>query len=175
MQINSSSVIHHPLERVYRAYRDELPQIAAYMPNVKGVEVAARTERDGSVDLHNVWTGKGEIPKVAQGVVKPDMLKWDDYASWTDATTSCRWTLGLHVFRDSFHCEGSTRLEADGPNRTRVTLSGTLEVSVKDIPGVPRFLASTIAPAVERFIIALVTPNLEETNRALERYLDARA
>lgn len=174
MLINSTSVVHHPVERVYRAYRDELPQIAEFMPNVKGVEVASREERPGGVKLHNVWTGKAEIPGLAQGIIKPDMLKWDDFADWDDATTTCQWRLRIRVFTENFRCTGSTRLAADGPARTRITLSGNLEVSVKDIPGVPRFLAGSIAPQVERFIIALVTPNLEETNRALERYVDAR-
>lgn len=175
MLIHSASVIHHPLERVYRAYRDELPQIADFMPNVRGVEIAAREVRAGGVNLHNVWTGKGEIPKVAQGIIKPDMLRWDDFAEWDDTTTTAQWRLRIRVFTESFKCAGSTRLQADGPARTRVTLSGNLEISVKDIPGVPRFLAGTISPQVEKFIIGMVTPNLEETNRALERYLDSRA
>lgn len=173
MVIHSSSVIQHPLARVYRAYRDELPQIAAYMPNIKEIRCLAREEKAGGVKLHNEWSGKTEIPKVAQGIVKPDMVKWDDYADWDDATTSCQWRIATRFFTEKVRCGGHNRLSADGPGRTRVTLSGTLEIDLHDIPGVPRIFARTLAPQVEKFIVAMITPNLERTNQALGQYLDA--
>ncbi len=174
MKINASSVIAHPRARVFAAYRDELPQVAPYMHNVKEIVVRSRTPREGGVKLHNEWVGKGEIPKVAQGVVKPEMLRWDDFADWDDATTSCNWELKIRLFAEKFHCSGRTVLADEGAGRTRVTLTGTLELDMRDIPGVPRFLAGTVAPQVEKFVIALVTPNLEQVNASLQKYLDAK-
>jgi hypothetical protein len=173
MQINTSSVIRHPRARVYQAYRDELSRIAPYMQNIKEIRVLSREERQGGVKLHNEWVGKGEIPRAVQSIIKPEMVRWDDWADWDDAGSFCTWKLGLRVFNDSFRCEGTNRFADDGGGRTRVTLSGVLEVNLRDIPGVPRFLAGPIAPQVEKFIIALVTPNLEQVNAALEKYLDA--
>ena len=40
---------------------------------------------------------------------------------------------------------------------------------------VPRFLAGTLAPQVEKFVVVLVRPNLEQMNVSLGRYLDSRA
>ncbi len=173
MQIHASSVIAHPRARVFAAFRDEMPAVAPYMPNVREIIVRAREEQGGSMRIHNEWVGKGEIPKVAQGIVKPDMLRWDDHATWDSATTSCNWTLKLRVFADNVRCSGRTVLTDEG-NGTRVTLTGTLELDMRDIPGVPRFLAGTVAPQVEKFVVALVTPNLEQMNGALGRYLDAQ-
>ncbi len=172
MELNASSLIRHPRERVYLAYRDELPRIAAYMPNVKSVEVQKREELPGAVRLHNVWTGKGEIPKVAQHIVKPDILLWDDFATWDDARSRAEWRIGLRVFNDSFSCRGTTTVTSEGPH-TRVTLRGDLSVDLREIPGVPRLLAGPLKPQIEAFIIKLVRPNLEDTNAALGRYLDA--
>jgi hypothetical protein len=172
MELNASSLIRHPRERVYLAYRDELPRIAAYMPNVKSVVTQKREEVAGGVRLHNVWTGKGEIPKVAQHVVKPDILLWDDFATWNDAQSRAEWRIGLRVFNDSFSCHGTTIIAAEGAH-TRVTLKGDLSVDLRDIPGVPRLLAGPLKPQIEAFIIKLVRPNLEDTNAALGRYLDA--
>lgn len=172
MELNASSLIRHPRERVYLAYRDELSRIAAYMPNVKSVVTQKREELPGGVRLHNVWTGKGEIPKVAQHVVKPDILLWDDYATWNDAQGRAEWRIGLRVFNDSFRCSGTTLISAEGAH-TRVTLKGDLSVDLRDIPGVPRLLAGPLKPQIEAFIIKLVRPNLEDTNAALGRYLDA--
>jgi hypothetical protein len=174
MQINASSVIHHPRERVYRAYRDDLPQIAPYMENIKEIVVKRRTERDGGVAIHNEWVGKGDIPRAVQGILKPEMIRWDDHADWDDAAWACSWNLRIRVFTDNFRCSGTNRFEAVGPSSTRVTLLGDLDVSLKDIPGVPRLLAGPLAPQVEKFIIAMIRPNLEQVNGALGRYLDQR-
>lgn len=175
MQINATSIIPHPLDRVYHAYRDELSAVAAYMPNVKEVIVRSREDVADGVKLHNEWVGKGEIPKVAQSIIKPEMVRWDDYAHWHDAATSCDWNIRTRMFTESVRCSGTTKLTADGPDRTKVVLQGTLELSLKDIPGVPRILAGTIAPQVEKFIVALITPNLEQTNTALAQYLAAKS
>jgi hypothetical protein len=173
MQINASSVIHHPRARVYKAYRDELPQIAPYMPNIKEIVVKARDERPNGVKLHNVWVGKGEIPRVAQGIIKPEMVAWDDFADWDDVAWACAWQIKTRVFTEKVKCGGTNRFTEEGPNATRVHLQGNLDLDLRDIPGVPRVLAGTITPQIEKFIVALIRPNLEQVNQSLERYLDA--
>lgn len=172
MEILASSTVRHPRERVFRAYRDELPKIAAYMPNVKQVVVQRREEGPGWVKLHNVWTGKGEIPKVVQPVLKPEVLLWDDFATWHEADSYCEWRIGLRVFNEKFKCSGTNHIRAEGAH-TRVELRGDLELDLRDIPGVPRLLAGTLRPQLEAFIVKMIRPNLEETNVALGRYLDA--
>lgn len=174
MQIHAASVVHHPADRVYLAYRDELPAIATFMANIKEIRVLAREDREGGVRLHNEWSGKGEIPKVAQRIITPDMVKWDDHADWSDAERLGRWSISTRFFTESVRCTGTTRIEAHGDAASRITLAGTLDINVGDVPGVPRFLASSLAPQVEKFIIALITPNLEQVNGALERYLDSK-
>lgn len=173
MDINAVSVINHPIDRVFVAYRDELQKIASYVTNIKGINVLSREETPGLVKLHNEWIGRGEIPKVAQGVVKPEMLAWDDFAEWSEAEQLVRWNIRIRVFSDKFSCSGTNRFTPEGPGRTRVHLTGKLQIDLREIPGVPRFLASSIAPQVEKFIVALVKPNLEEVNVAIGRYLDA--
>ncbi|MEN9787800.1 MAG: hypothetical protein RLZZ299_3064 [Pseudomonadota bacterium] len=175
MQIHASSVLQHPRARVFQAFRDEMPNVAAFMPNVKEIVVRSRTEEGAVTRIHNEWVGKGEIPKAAQGIVKPEMLRWDDHAEWNSQTFACAWTLKLRVFTDNVKCFGRTVLAEEGPSATRVTLTGELELDMRDIPGVPRFLAGTLAPQVEKFVVALVRPNLEQMNVSLGRYLDSRA
>lgn len=174
MEINASSLIHYPRARVYQAYRDDLPKIAHYIGNVQAINVLSRKETPQGVSLHNEWVGKGEIPRVAQGLIKPDMLKWDDFAEWDNARQMVSWTLKIRVFSENFRCSGTNQMFEEGPNVTRVTLKGNLEISLKDIPGVPRILAGTIAPQVEKFIVALIKPNLEQVNGAIAQYLNAQ-
>lgn len=175
MEINASSIIRHPRERVYRAYRDELPQIAHYLANVQAVNVLKRQEKSNGVSLHNEWVGKGEIPKVAQGIIKPEMLRWDDFAEWKNDLWRVDWTIKLRVFTDNVKCTGSNQFIEEGPNQTRVHLTGNLELNLKDIPGVPRLLAGTITPQVEKFVVNLIKPNLEQVNEAIGKYLNAQS
>ncbi len=59
MDINAVSVINHPIDRVFVAYRDELQKIASYVTNIKGINVFSREEKPGIVKLHKEWIGRG--------------------------------------------------------------------------------------------------------------------
>ncbi len=174
MRIDSSARIAHPLDRVYQAYRDDLPALAAYLPDISRIEVRSREERPDGVDLLNVWYASTSIPSVAQAFVRPDMLRWEDSARWDNTATLARWTLVVPAFRDQVTCSGETRLSADGPAHTKVVLAGNLDIDLRRIPGMNRFLAATMKPQVEAFIVRLITPNLQRVNTALQRYLDDR-
>ena len=173
MQILSTSVIHYPRERVFRAYRDEMSAVVPFMPNIEAINVQHRVERPGGHTLHNEWVGKTEIPRAARGIVSRDMLKWDDHAEWDTSTWSCQWEIKPRVFTESVKCKGITRMMEEGPNATRVSLAGTMDISLRNVPGIPRLFAGRLAPVVEKFIIAMITPNLEQVNASLTRYLDA--
>jgi hypothetical protein len=159
---------------VYLAYRDELPQVVHYLPNVQCINVLKREVKDKTVSLHNEWVGKGEIPKVAQGIIKPEMLRWDDFAEWKDEKWLVEWNIKIRVFTDNIRCQGTNRFVEEGPSLTRVHLTGNLELSLKDIPGVPRILAGSITPQIEKFVIGLIKPNLEQVNDAIGKYLDGK-
>lgn len=174
MRIHSVSHIHHPLDRVYRAYRDELPEIAAFMPDVREIRVRARTDRPTGPQLFNEWHASTAIPSVAERFVTPDMLRWEDHASWVDAETHVNWNLVIPAFRDQVQCSGRNAFFADGA-RTRVVLSGELHIAVNTLPGMPGFMARRLGPKVEQFIVQLITPNLETVNQSLQDYLDSRS
>jgi hypothetical protein len=172
MRIHSESVVTHPRKRVYEAYRDHLPEIAAYIPDVKEIRAEKREEKDGEVHIHNVWVGDRDIPAFARAFLKPEMLEWDDYARWSDDEHAVRWELKLHVFRDSMTCSGKNTFVEDGDSATKVVIEGDLDIDLKTIPGVPKVLAKGLKPKVEKFIVSLITPNLEQMNVSLQRYLD---
>jgi len=88
------------------------------------------------------------------------------------AESYCEWRIGLRVFNEKFKCAGTNHIRAEGAH-TRVELRGDLQLDLTDIPGVPRLLAGTLRPQLEAFIVKMIRPNLEETNVALGRYLDA--
>ena len=173
MDIHSESRIAHPREAVYAAYRDRLPEVAAYIPDIREILVVSREPTADGVRLHNRWHADREIPSVVRGVLSPDMLHWDDHAAWSDGGFRCDWRLHIPAFPDQVRCSGRNTFLADGAG-TRVVLTGQLQITADRIPGVPRILARRLAPQVEKFIVRLITPNLEQVNLSLGRFLDAQ-
>lgn len=175
MRIQSESRVHHPRDKVFRAYRDRLPEIAAYLSDIREIIVRSREQLGDEIRLHNEWVADREIPKVLQVVVKPEMLRWDDFATWREGALECHWTLKTRAFTESVHCSGTNLFLEDGPGATRVVLTGELRVDLDRLPGVPGILSRKLGPQVEKFVVSLITPNLERVNQSLERFLDDQA
>lgn len=173
MRIQSESIIRHPQPKVYEAYRDRLPEIAEYIPDVKEIRVVKSARpREGVLELHNVWVASREVPVYARAFLKPEMLQWDDFAEWRDEESRVYWKLKTRVFTDSVSCSGTNTFSRIDDNTTRVSLAGDLQIDLKSIPGVPKMFAGGLKPKVESFIVSLITPNLERVNESLQRFLD---
>jgi hypothetical protein len=174
MKIRSNSVINHPLETVYAAYRDELPAIAETIPDIRAVRELKREERDGGVKVHNEWISSARLPPLVDRVVRPEHLRWDDFADWDDVAHTVGWSIKTRVFTQQIRCGGVNRFEAVGDDKTRLVLDGELQIDIRRVPGVPSLLARKISPRLESFFVGLITPNLQKVTVHLERYLDAR-
>jgi hypothetical protein len=74
MQISADATLLHPRPLVYAAYRDELLELLAYLPNVRGIELKSRESEGLRTHFVNVWRGGGEIPAVARAFVSEAML-----------------------------------------------------------------------------------------------------
>lgn len=174
MEIKADSRIPFPRDLVFRTYRDSLPQLVPYLPNISSISVTSRKEEGpGLTRMLNLWKAKGDIPTVAQSVIKPEMLEWNDHALWNENEWTCEWRVETKIFTENVKCSGKNRFVPEGDGAMRLEIRGDLDVSLKGIPGVPRFLAGTIAPVVEKFIVTLLTPNLTSVSGGLEKYLRA--
>jgi hypothetical protein len=173
LEIRSESVIRYPRDRVYRTYRDQLPEMAAFIPDVDRVVVVSRKTTEYGLELHNEWIAAREVPSYARAFVKAEHLRWDDYAEWHDDDFRVDWRIGTRVFTEAVHCVGVNRF-FEHPEGTKVVLSGELKIDLSKVSGFPRFLAARVGPEVERFVVSLITPNLEQVNASIGRFLDAQ-
>ncbi len=174
MEIRSESRIKHPQDRVFAVYRDRLPEVAKYIPDIKEVIVKKREEAGDVIKLHNEWASDRDIPSVLKAFLKPEYLRWDDFATWNETGKYCDWTIKTRVFTDSFVCSGRNSFIADG-QETRVVLTGNISINLKELPGVPSFLAKRVGPQLEQFIVSTITPNLEQVNKSLQRFMDEKS
>ena len=174
MQFTSQSHIAHDRDKVFFAYRGKLPDLVPYLDDIKAIDVVTRQEKAGNEHIHNLWRADQEIPAFARAFVKKEMLCWDDFAIWFESDKKCSWVIKTHAFSEAVTCKGTNTFHDDGTGRTRVVLDGTLEIDLKKVRGVPRFLSKSLGPKLEKFIVNLITPNLEKVNSSIGAYLSAQ-
>src|SRR5688572_27332477 len=172
MRIEVSAEIPFPRERVFQVYRDKLPELLPYLPNVRGITVVSRTDEGAVTKLLNRWKGGGEIPGPVRKFLSEDLLEWDDHAEWNATEWTCAWKTVVPAFKDAVESSGKNRFEDLG-GRTRLTIAGDLKVDAGKVKGVPRLLSGTVSPVIETFLVNAIKPNLIQTARGVEKYLQA--
>ncbi|MCB9663341.1 MAG: hypothetical protein H6732_04455 [Alphaproteobacteria bacterium] len=171
MKFRSESVIAHPRDAVFETYRDRLSEVAAYLDDIKAVNVLARGEEDGLVTLHNEWIAARDVPPAFKAFIKPEQLAWDDHATWDASAFRCQFDIRTRVFTEHVRCTGTDQF-VEVPQGTKVVLEGDFTLTLDSLPGVPSFLLKRMLPQIEQFIVGLIQPNLEKTNGAIGRFLD---
>jgi hypothetical protein len=174
MEIHSDAHIPFPRDVVFKAYRDDITKLLAYLPNVRNIEVKSRKEDGQRTDTVLVWQGGGEIPGAFRAFLSEGMLSWTDYASWDSAALRCEWRTETHALTEAVHSRGTNQYVEDGPGKTIVQMRGVFEIDPKKIRGVPGFLANKIGKAVEEFLGGKIEPNLIETAKGVTQYLRDR-
>lgn len=174
MKIDTETRISFPRELVFRTYRDRLPELIPHLPNVRSIEVARREDEGDLSRLENVWTATGaELPSAVRGFVKPEMLAWTDTAEWNAGAFRCAWRIETHAMPGVVECSGQNLFEEDGDS-TRLRITGDLLV-YPERAKVPRLLAGTLRPMVEKLIVSVISKNLVTVGGGLERFLQSEA
>jgi hypothetical protein len=179
MKIEADSVMSFPRRLVFETQRDRMEAIAPYLKNIRSVHVKQRTDAGSTVELVNVWEGKGsKIPEAIAHIVSQDMLVWRDRAVWNAEDWTCRWEIESDFFEDAVRCAGVISYVAIDEGRTRVETKGDLRIDLKKkAPGLPAVLASPLGPLgrlVEQFMVRQITQNLLAVSPGLGRYLEER-
>jgi len=175
MKFQSSQEIPFPVEEVFVLVRDRLQDLVPHMPNVKKIVTESRDEADGqTVRLVNRWFGKAEIPKAVEKMIDPEKIAWLDTATWDTGQKSCTWEIKPMFFQENVTCRGVNYYREAGSGRTVLEINGELSVQTKGMPGVPRILAGKLSEQVEKFIVKLLTPNLDNLARGVTQYLTAQ-
>ncbi len=173
MKLEVSAEIPFPRMQVFTIYRDKLPGLVKYLPNVRSITQVSRAEEGTTIKMLNRWQGGGDIPAVVRKFLSEDLLQWDDHATWHTDKITCDWRTIVPSFKDAVDCAGSNRYDELGPNLTRLTIAGHLNVDAKKVKGVPGFLAGTIGPAIEAFLVNSIKPNLISVAKGVGDYLRA--
>ena len=169
MQLVAHTKVTFPKELVFRTYRDNLVDTVPFLPNVKAIVVRERKDAPPMTELVNIWTAKTEIPSLARRFIKADMLMWTDYASWDEASWKCNWRIETHAFPGLMECRGCTEFFEAGTG-TDIKVAGDLVLHLERAH-IPRLLAGTVQPVIEKIIITALKPNLLSTGEGVEKFL----
>lgn len=174
-KISVNDSVSSPREVVFRTFRDELDDLDEFLPDIESITTESREDLDANkARIVRVWKAHAdEIPKVARSFIKPEMLQWTDTATWDAQDWSCAWEMKVGFLTDAITARGVNRYTESGGN-TQVVIDGVLEVDATKIPGVPKLLAGKVGSAVEAFVVKLITPNLKNVNRGMEKYLASK-
>lgn len=176
MEFSSKDLIEFPLDDVFSTHRDHLPELAEFLPNVESIVVESKEEDGEMLRIVNTWTAaRTEVPAILRPFVKPEMMKWTDYAAWHVQDRICHYRIELGFLKEAIDVQGVNRMVATEDGQTEVTLEGQITVDAKKIPGVPKFMAKKVGAAVEKFVVKTITPNLKKTNDGVRRFLASRA
>lgn len=161
--------IPHPRDAVYAVYRDELPQLVAYLPNIRAIEVSSRKDEGQTTDIVNVWHGGGDVPVVARAFLNDAMFVWTDRAAWNNAERRCDWRVEAHAFPGAIQCKGSNWFVVADPKTCVLAIRGEIVIDASRV--VPGFLATHVSRALEDFLATRVQANMLATAEGLKRYM----
>ncbi|MBI4957671.1 MAG: hypothetical protein HY908_37035 [Myxococcales bacterium] len=171
MQISADVELSFPLERVFRTYRDRLPELTPYLPNIRSIEVKSRREAGGVVELVNEWAGGADIPKVARAILSESMLRWTDFATWHESTFTCDWRTEVHAFPGAVKSSGRN-VYLPTERGVRLEIRGDITCDASKVPGVPRIFARAVNGAVEKILVGAIKPNLVAVAEGVGKLLE---
>src|SRR5438046_1192622 len=140
MRLDVSIDMPFPRADIFAVYRDKLPELVPYLPNVRGITVVSRSDEGQVAKLLNRWKGGGDIPAAVRKFLSEDLLEWDDHATWDQSKYETHWRTVVPAFKDAVDASGVNYFEELGPKSTRYKIVGELKVEAGKIRGVPRFL-----------------------------------
>lgn len=170
MDLSADAKIPFPRSLVFETYRDRMPELVDYLPNIRRIEVTSRKEAPPIVELVNVWHGGGEIPVAARAFISEAMLSWTDHARWDGEAFTCAWRIETHVFTEAVTCKGLNRFFEDGGG-TSLQIRGELSIDPGKLKGVPRLMAGSVSKMAEEILVGKIRPNLLEVSAGLGKYL----
>ncbi len=158
---------------VYRTHRDHLEAVVEHLDAVRRVELRSRAvHADGRLEQLYRWHGtKAALPVLVRPFVPEHLLVWEQRTTWNDEATTAEWSIEVPGLGPAIDCRGTnTYHEAAGGSR--IDISGAFAFRPERVDQLSTIPASAV-PMVERMVVSLVVPLVQQSGNAVADYLRA--
>jgi hypothetical protein len=176
MHFEKEDTVSHPARLVLETMIERMEETVPFLPNVERIDLLERRRlRNGRIFIVRRWQGTAEnVPRALRPFVSGEWLAWIDSATWVPKEYRVEWRLSTKL-GELYDCSGVNYFEPH-PNApaadTRIRITGDLQVHPHRFPGIPRLIGLRLAPAIESFVVGMITPNLTSVAAGLQGYLD---
>jgi hypothetical protein len=134
------------------------------LPNVSNNQPLEERDTGDKKYIKVKWNVHGQIPPIAQKLVKPEMLTFIEDSVWDRKTFTYSTKIIPNFFRNQINCQHKLEFLDNKDGRTKRIMSGYFE-----------FKVPVIGPIFETFVIKYLKQNAEEDfkigNNALKKYI----
>lgn len=135
------------------------------LPNASGLKPISERDEGDKKFIKNEWCVHGQIPPIAQKLIRPDMLTFIEDSVWDRTTKMYTANIIPHHFSKVITAKHRVEFYDNGDGRTRRALKGIFEARIP-----------IIGPIFEKTVIKYLKQNAEEdfklSRRALEKYVE---
>lgn len=174
MKFEVVDYINYKHPEVFDVFIHHLEALSEFIPDVKEIRVLEKEDKGDTAVRVNHWIASAKVPGFAKKFLDVEEVGWIDRAKWNVKKHYVDYALEISGFEKYVKFVGHNEIVPEG-DRTKIVISADMDIDLKKHPAIPRLLANSIKPKVEKFIIELIKPNLVNSNRALEKYLAKKA
>ena len=174
MKIQVRDEFPFPTGVVFKTFRDRMDEYVKHTPNITDIQIKFREQVSGTVlKMQCDWGGMGQIPDLVRKILKPEMLRWEDWQTWDETSLTNEWVIRPYYFREFVTCHGVWTYEPQGENKCLVRCDGVFEVNITEFPPFPKWLVQKASPMVEKVIGGYIPSNMKQTFRAIKKFIAA--
>ena len=169
-KIKKKVLLNAPIDEVFKAYRDQLCEIAKAMSLVESIKVIKREEIDHIVKLENLWEISGNIPHAIKRIIPRKLFTYYDNAIWDEEKMICTFNEEPADGSGIYHCSGKNVFIKEN-GQTSLTIELNLTVFPNKISGITGFILQSFVPKIERIIAKQVIKSLETTSKMVAKFV----
>ena len=168
--LHFEQIIAVDLDQAWQSPHQDLSLMPADLPHVRHIrELTRESGPGGPARIDFAWgIEHGVVPAVARPFLRDLLDEVRSDTHWHHQARRVEFLFYSEALRELFNCQGEFVLDACGGG-TRMRFVGDLDVNPEQLPGVPKLLARTIMPAVERVVRDSISPPLQALPTALQK------
>ena len=175
MKIEYTDIIKSHPEKVYQLVRDDLSQLASYLPNIKKIDQEHYKKiLPDTYDIVNRWYANVELPYLVKKFVSEELFSWKDTAVWFDKKKCVQYELESFYANKLFSAQGTNYFLPYGECQTQLKVVCQFQIYPEKVPGIPKVMTRKVVPIIDKLVEKAFAPNMKSLGVAIKKYLKER-